>query len=330
MSERDKIASRLKEIDDEKNSLDEYKKSIRQENLELIEKLDRLEYSNRELLSKVKSQGEFLAKKEVDYEELARENESNRKTLRACEFELEKIRETNDTSQRTHQKDFSAIKIENQDLHELMKTKERMLDDQLNQINQMRSHMGEKEEDVRELMDAKNKYRDYYEDKLGVEIDATERAKAKLDDANQRLQEVEDEVENLRQDNGALNDQLNVVSSQVKDKDGVLEFVEGEIQKIREKQEQDRIEMETKDEMLMDERRVNREMQDEIQTKNDEIRMLIERMETYRKHKDVEISKLTIANKQTKDEIKVMIREHDQQKRQAGEKLRLLNDMFKQ
>ena len=79
-----------------------------------------------------------------------------------------------------------------------MKTKERMLEDQLNQINQMRSQMGEKEEDVRELMDAKNKYRDYYEDKLGVEIDATERAKAKLDDANQRLQEVEDEVENLR------------------------------------------------------------------------------------------------------------------------------------
>jgi len=47
-------------------------------------------------------------------------------------------------------------------------------------------------------MEAKNKYRDYYEDKLGVEIDATERAKAKLDDANQRLQDLEDEGENLR------------------------------------------------------------------------------------------------------------------------------------
>ena len=44
--------------------------------------------------------------------------------------------------------------------------------------------MGDKDEDVRELMDAKNKYRDYYEDKLGVEIEATERAKAKLEDAN--------------------------------------------------------------------------------------------------------------------------------------------------
>ena len=74
------------------------RKTIRQENLELIEKLDKLEYSNRELQSKVKSQNEFLAKREVDYEELARENEKNRKTLRACEFELEKIRETTDTS----------------------------------------------------------------------------------------------------------------------------------------------------------------------------------------------------------------------------------------
>ena len=68
--------------------------------------------------------------------------------------------------------------------------------------------MGDKDEDVRELMDAKNKYRDYYEDKLGVEIEATERAKAKLDDANQRLQELEDETEGLRQDNSAFSDQV--------------------------------------------------------------------------------------------------------------------------
>ena len=58
--------------------------------------------------------------------------------------------------------------------------------------------------------------------------------------------------------------------------------------------------------------------------------MLIERMETYRKHKEAEIVKLSTANKQTKEEIKVMIREHDKQKREAGEKLRMLNEMFKQ
>ena len=48
-AERDKIASRIQEVDTEKSTLDEYKKVIRQENLDLIEKLDRLEYSNREL-----------------------------------------------------------------------------------------------------------------------------------------------------------------------------------------------------------------------------------------------------------------------------------------
>ncbi len=93
----------------------------------------------------------------------------------------------------------------------------------------------EKEEDVREVGDAKAKYRDFYEDKLGIEIEATERAKAKLDDASQRLQELEEDCEGLRQDNGVISDQMAQLQSQVREKDQVLEFVESEIQKIREK-----------------------------------------------------------------------------------------------
>ena len=110
----------------------------------------------------------------------------------------------------------------------------------------------------------------------------------------------------------------------------MLEFVESEIQKIRDKQDQDRLEMEAKDDMLAEERGANRELNDQIGTKNEEIRMLIERMETYRRHKETEVAKLTNAKKQTEEEIKVMIREHEKQKREAGEKLRMLNEMFKQ
>ena len=88
--------------------------------------------------------------------------------------------------------------------------------------------------------------------------------------------------------------------------------------------------MEAKDEMLADERRVNRDMGDEIQTKNEEIKMLIERMEAYRKHKESEIVKLSEAKRQTEEEIKVMIREHEKQKRSAADKLKMLNEMFKQ
>ena len=127
-----------------------------------------------------------------------------------------------------------------------------------------------------------------------------------------------------------LSDQISQLTSQVKDKDQVLEFVEAEIQKIREKQDSDRMEMEAKDEMLTDERAANRDLSDQIQTKNDEIKVLIERMETYRRHKEGEVAKLKEEKNQTKEEIKVMIREHEKQKRDAGEKLKLLNEMFKQ
>ena len=82
---------------------------------------------------------------------------------------------------------MAELRIENEDLIELIKTKERMLEDQSNQINSLKNSLNEKEEDMREMGDAKNKYRDFYEDKLGVEIEATERAKAKLEDSNQRI-----------------------------------------------------------------------------------------------------------------------------------------------
>lgn len=88
-AEKEKISSRLKEVDIEKSTLDEYKKTLRQENLDLGEKIDRLEYANKELASKVKSLNEFLARKEGECDDLLQENEKNRKSLKQCQFELD-------------------------------------------------------------------------------------------------------------------------------------------------------------------------------------------------------------------------------------------------
>ena len=55
--------------------------------------------------------------------------------------------------------------------------------------------------------------------------------------------------------------------------------------------------MEAKDEMLAEERGANRDLNDQVGTKNEEIRMLIERMETYRRHKESEVSKLSHSKK---------------------------------
>jgi len=60
---------------------------------------------------------------------LVRENEKNRKSLKQCTFELEQIRDSSDSSQQVLRKDMSELKIENEDLIELIKTKERMLED---------------------------------------------------------------------------------------------------------------------------------------------------------------------------------------------------------
>ena len=53
-------------------------------------------------------------------------------------------------------------------------------------------------------------------------------------------------------------------------------------------------------------------------------------MESYKKHKEIEVIKVKKLQKETEMELKVLIKEHEKQKREAGEKLKLLNDMFKQ
>lgn len=52
--------------------------------MDLVEKVDRLEFTNRELATKVKSLSDFLVKKEAECDDLVRENESNRKSLKQC------------------------------------------------------------------------------------------------------------------------------------------------------------------------------------------------------------------------------------------------------
>lgn len=48
----------------------------------------------------MKSLNEFLARKENEYDELVRENERNRKTLRSCQLELDQIKENSDSCQK--------------------------------------------------------------------------------------------------------------------------------------------------------------------------------------------------------------------------------------
>lgn len=72
----------------------------------------------------------------------------------------------------------------------------------------------------------------------------------------------------------------------------MLEFVEAEVSKIKERQEADSKEMEMKDDMLAEMRNLNEELRANINTKTEEIKLLIDRMESYKRMKENEIGKI--------------------------------------
>ena len=73
-------------------------------------------------------------------------------------------------------------RIEVDDLSDLIKTKDRMLEDQNIVIATMKEKSKEKEEEIKQLSENKSKYRDFYEEKLQQEYEETEKARVKADD----------------------------------------------------------------------------------------------------------------------------------------------------
>jgi hypothetical protein len=87
----------------------------------------------------------------------------------------------------------------------------------------------------------------------------------------------------------------------------VLEFVEAEVSKIKERQESDSREMEAKEDMLAEMRILNEELRANIATKTDEIKLLIDRLEAIKRQKDQEVAKVLAQQRQTQSEMRVLI-----------------------
>ena len=58
------------------------------------EQIDGLEYHNKELTSKNMQLQDFLTSKEHECDHLIKENEQNKKSLKACSLELDQIKES--------------------------------------------------------------------------------------------------------------------------------------------------------------------------------------------------------------------------------------------
>lgn len=74
---------------------------------------------------------------------------------------------------------------------------------------------------------------------------------------------------------------------------------------------------------------VNDQLQRQNETKGDEIRLLIDKMESYKAQRDQDALKLRKKLNQAEEDIKVLIVEQERQKKVANEKIKMLGDMFK-
>ena len=69
--------------------------------------------------------------------------------------------------------------------------------------------------------------------------------------------------------------------------------------------------------MLEEMRNLNEELRSNISIKTEEIKLLIDGMENYRKVKEAEIIKMQNKQKQTEQDLKTLIQEHEKQKKNA-------------
>lgn len=86
--------------------------------------------------------------------------------------------------------------------------------------------------------------------------------------------------------------------------------------------------MDIKDDMLEEMRNLNEELRSNISTKTEEIKLLIDRMENYKRVKEAEIAKMQLKQKQTEQDLRMLIQEHEKQKKNAQEKIKTLSELF--
>jgi len=66
-----------------------------------------------------------------------------------------------------------------------------MLEDKNIVIEEMKEKIKEKEQEIKQLTESKQKYRDFYEEKLQVEYDEADKLRARNDDLYARADEAE-------------------------------------------------------------------------------------------------------------------------------------------
>lgn len=114
------------------------------------------------------------------------------------------------------------------------------------------------------------------------------------------------------------------------DKLSLIELVEAEIQNFKDVLKEKEDQIQDKDQQLGELTERYEYLSQQSQVKDQEIRVVIEKMEGYKKLKDAEVLKLRKKLASAEDDVKLLIVEQERQKKVAEEKMKqMLSEMFK-
>ena len=99
-------------------------------------------------------------------EKLQKDYDKDKRTLRDVQSQLDGLNKDYASYDEQNKKDLEDARNEVEDLSELVKMKDRMLDDQNITIGNYKQQIKAKDEELATFQDSKNKYRQFYEDKL--------------------------------------------------------------------------------------------------------------------------------------------------------------------
>jgi chromosome segregation protein len=224
----------------EQESLEQMKKEAKDSGIEARAKLDELEYGRRELQAKVETLGRQMAERTRECEGYQRENETLRRQVRDCQGELSGIRESALQVEALLRKETDELRAEVEDLAELVKVKDRMLDDQNVALSQAKQAAKQKDEELLTVQEKQGRHHSKYEDRIAEAQEEAERQRSRCDEMAYRIKDLEDELDQLHADNTDLHDQLAARTQQLTEKEAIIDLVDQEVSKIKESQEADK------------------------------------------------------------------------------------------
>ena len=205
------------------------------EKLELQNKIEELTYKNKDLTKKLELSHSFLNEKSEEYDNAVKLSSENKKKLAQCQSELETLKSSYLEETDLLREELERAKADCDEFEQLVKTKEKMLDDQITTINSLKAIISKKEKEIKFMNEEKenDSVKIYYENKLEEEYEKNHRLKEKNKQLSEQLQYCEEENEKLNQDNEYLSEEANTLKAKVDEKVDIIKIIEEQFNEVK-------------------------------------------------------------------------------------------------